>query len=46
MTWMPSHVHKGDMLPKILWPVASQPPSTRAACEVAKSTGTSLPTSP
>ena len=39
-------VHTGERLPKILWPVISQPPSTRSACDVDSSTGMSLPASP
>ena len=46
MAWNPASVHTGDRLPKILWPVISQPPATFSAFDDDSSSGMSLPASP
>ena len=46
MAWRPRNVQTGDSEPKILWPVISQPPSTRSAALDDSSSGMSLPASP
>ena len=46
MAWKPPYVQTGVRLPKILWPLSFQPPSTRSAVVVDSSRGMSLPGSP
>ena len=46
MAWKPPKSQTGVRLPKILWPLSSQPPSTRSAAVVDSSSGMSLPGSP